>query len=102
MLQAITRRVAVRFMDALPEIAGSTNDPSADNRSLSPVTLNKYLWRLSRYWDWLVRRDELEVNVWDRLKLTEPKMNAGEPSGRSRMTKCGGCLVVRLISGCRT
>lgn len=70
-LQAITRKVAVRFMDALPEIAKA-------DQQLSPVTLNKYLGRLSRYWEWLVRREEAETNVWDRLKLTEPRMAAGE------------------------
>jgi integrase len=61
----------VRFMDALPEIAKA-------DQQLSPVTLNKYLGRLSRYWEWLVRREEAEANVWDRLKLTEPRMAAGE------------------------
>jgi integrase len=70
-LQTITRKVAVRFMDALPELAKA-------DRQLSPVTLNKYLGRLSRYWEWLVRREEAEANVWDRLKLTEPKTSAGE------------------------
>jgi integrase len=62
-LQAITRKVAIRFRDALPEIAGRQ----------SPVTLNKYLGRLSRYWAWLVNREEAENNVWDRVKLSEPK-----------------------------
>jgi integrase len=64
-LQAISRKVAIRFADALPEIAGGTQ---------SPVTLNKYLRRLSRYWDWLVKRDEAEANVWARVTLTEPKV----------------------------
>lgn len=75
-LQAIPRKVAVRFADALPVIAAATGDDAG--RRLSPVTLNKYLGRLSRYWEWLVRREEAEANVWDRLKLTEPKMGAAE------------------------
>ena len=64
MLQAISRKVAIRFMDALPNIAGGK----------SPVTLNKYLGRLSRYWEWLAKREEVEANVWERVKLPEPKM----------------------------
>lgn len=62
-LQAINRKVAVRFMDALPELA----------KGLSPVTLNKYLRRLSRYWQWLERREEVDANVWHGLTIPEPK-----------------------------
>ena len=62
-LQAINRKAAVRFMDALPELA----------KGLSPVTLNKYLRRLSRYWQWLERREEVDINVWHGLTIPEPK-----------------------------
>ena len=57
------KRDAVRFMDALPEL-----EPS-----LSPVTLNKYLRRLSRYWQWLENREEVPANVWHGLTLPEPE-----------------------------
>jgi integrase len=71
-LQAISRKVAIRFRDALPEIAGGRRGEIA-LRTPSPVTLNKHLGRLSVYWDWLVNREEAESNVWERVKLSEPK-----------------------------
>lgn len=37
-----------------------------------PVTLNKYLLRLSRYWQWLLLRHHVEADVWARLKRTKP------------------------------
>lgn len=61
-IPAITRKVAVRFMDALPDVA--------DGRS--PATLNKYLSRLSRYWHWLLQRELAETNPWSGLKVTGP------------------------------
>lgn len=57
-----TRKSAVAFLDALP-----TMEPS-----LSPVTLNKYVRRLSRYWQWLEKRDEVQMNVWAGLSLAVP------------------------------
>ncbi len=68
-LQAISRKVAIRFMDALPKLAG---------RGQGPVTLNKYLRRLSRYWAWLAKREEIEANVWLGLTLAEPKPSPTE------------------------
>lgn len=64
-LQAITPRVAIRFMDDLSGIAGGHQ---------SPTTLNKYLGRLSGYWVWLLRRHEVDANVWHGVKLAEPKL----------------------------
>jgi integrase len=58
-LQAITRRVAARFMDEMREVAG-------DQR---PITLNKYLGRLSRYWQWLAVREYVELDPWAGLKV---------------------------------
>lgn len=62
LLEEITPKVAGRFMDGLANIAGGQ----------SPVTLNKYLRRLSRYWQWLVKREYAEVNVWQGKVLEEP------------------------------
>ena len=62
-LQAINRKVAVRFMDGFPQLA----------KGISPVTLNKYLRRLSRYWQWLERREEVDTNVWKGLTLPTPE-----------------------------
>ncbi len=67
-LQAISRRVATRFMDGFAEVAPG----------LSPVTLNKYLVRLSVYWQWLERREHVEVNVWAGLHLKKPSVAEGE------------------------
>ncbi|PTW63437.1 site-specific recombinase XerD [Breoghania corrubedonensis] len=62
-LQSFTRKTAVRFMDGLSGVA----------QGLSPVTLNKYLRRLSRYWQWLEMRNEVEDNIWRGLTIAEPK-----------------------------
>lgn len=61
-LQAITKREAVRFCDELPSL----------KPGLTPVTLNKYVSRLSVYWSWLENRHEVEDNVWKGRRLKEP------------------------------
>ncbi|MBS7544650.1 DUF6538 domain-containing protein [Ancylobacter oerskovii] len=61
-IQAITRKVAVRFADDIGSVAGS----------LSPVTLNKYLRRLSRYWQWMAHREHVEADVWRGVTLAAP------------------------------
>lgn len=75
-----TRRAAVAFMDALPGL-----EPG-----LSPVTLNKYLRRLSRYWQWLEKREEAESDVWRGLVLPVPPKGHEElerPFSRDEMLK---------------
>lgn len=68
-LQAFpTKRAAVAFMDGLQAL-----EPR-----LSPVTLNKYLLRLSRYWQWLEKREEVATNVWQGLLLSVPQQEHGE------------------------
>lgn len=67
-LQAITRRVAARFMDEMREVAGGQ----------APITLNKYLGRLSRYWQWLAVREHVEFDPWVRLKVAAPPRNYQE------------------------
>jgi site-specific recombinase XerC len=62
-LQAITPRIATRFMDELATVAGGQD----------PVTLQKYLSRLSQYWKWLYKREHVETNVWQGLKLSAPE-----------------------------
>ena len=62
-LEAITRKEALRFHDALPKLPGAP---------ASPVTLNKYLGRLSVYWQWLRHRELVEADVWERIKIPEP------------------------------
>jgi hypothetical protein len=62
-LQAITPRVATRFMDDLASVAGGQH----------PVTLQKYLYRLSQYWKWLLRREHVEINPFAGLKLATPE-----------------------------
>ena len=57
------RRVAARFMDDLPNL----------EEGLTPVTLNKYLGRLSMYWRWLAKREEVDINVWQGMTLPEPE-----------------------------
>lgn len=58
-----TKRSAVAFADDLQGM-----EPT-----LSPVTLNKYLRRLSRYWQWLEKREEVASDVWKGLVLSVPE-----------------------------
>ena len=55
-LQAITRKVAGRFIADLPSIAVSGR--------LSGRTTNKYISSLSAYWKFLKKRGEVEENPW--------------------------------------
>jgi hypothetical protein len=57
-LEAITPKEALRFHDALPALRGAPP---------SPVTLNKYLGRLSVYWQWLRHRELVEVDPWQGI-----------------------------------
>lgn len=59
-----SKRSAVRFVD----------DLQAMEPNLSPVTLNKYINRLSRYWQWLEKREEVEADVWRGLALVPPRV----------------------------
>jgi hypothetical protein len=61
-LQAITKHVAVRFCDELKTMVPG----------ISPVTMNKYVSRLSVYWTWLESRHEVEDNVWRGRRFREP------------------------------
>jgi len=67
-LQAIGKKEAVRFCDELPTITDS----------LTPVTLNKYVSRLSVYWAWLENRHEVETNVWKGRRLKEPQQTTDQ------------------------
>ena len=58
-----TRRSALAFAD----------DLQAMEPNLSPVTLNKYLRRLSRYWQWLEKREEVASDVWKGVVLPVPE-----------------------------
>ncbi|MDR6816279.1 integrase [Neorhizobium sp. 2083] len=57
-----TKKAAVRFVDDLQGL-----EPK-----LSPVTLNKYINRLSRFWQWLEKREEVPIDVWRGLALVPP------------------------------
>jgi integrase len=63
-LEAISRKEALRFYDALPKLPGAPP---------SPVTLTKYTGRLGRYWHWLQHRELVEHNPWTGLKFTMPQ-----------------------------
>ncbi|MHA6732317.1 tyrosine-type recombinase/integrase [Devosia sp. A369] len=62
------KKAAVRFSDGLQVL-----EPK-----LSPVTLNKYLRRLSRYWQWLEKREEVPLDVWQGVALAVPPTPHGE------------------------
>ncbi|MBX4972632.1 integrase [Rhizobium lentis] len=67
-LQAMTKKEAVRFCDELPTLAAN----------LSPVTLNKYVSRLSVYWTWLENRHEVDSNIWQGRRLREPQQTTDQ------------------------
>jgi integrase len=67
-LQALTKKEAVRFCDELPKLAAK----------LTPVTLNKYISRLSVYWTWLENRHEVESNIWQGRRLREPQQTTDQ------------------------
>ena len=61
-LESMTRKVATRFADGLSAVAGQ----------LSAVTLNKYIGRLSRYWQWLEKREHVGSNIWSGVRIAPP------------------------------
>ncbi|MEO3387082.1 tyrosine-type recombinase/integrase [Mesorhizobium sp. CAU 1741] len=63
-----TRKSAVAFVDDLQRL-----EPT-----LSPVTLNKYVNRLSRYWQWLEKREEVPSDIWKGLALPVPVQSHDE------------------------
>ncbi len=58
-LEAITDKKAYHFADALGVMTGGLNY----------VTQNKYLGRLGRYWQYLVKRTPVERNVFQGVKV---------------------------------
>ena len=57
-VQAITRKRAAAFRDDLGGVASGR----------TPVTLTKYLNRLSRYWAWMLEREHAKENPWRDLR----------------------------------
>ncbi|MES0175556.1 DUF6538 domain-containing protein [Mesorhizobium sp. M0006] len=62
-LETFGKREAVRFADAFRAPKGR-----------SPVTLNKYMVRLSIYWKWLESRHAVDANVWAGRTYTVPRV----------------------------
>ena len=58
-----SKKSAWRFMEALPIMEPKKH----------PVTLNKYLRRLSAYWGWLEGKEEVPSNVWKGVTLPVPQ-----------------------------
>ena len=61
-LETMTRKVATRFADGL----------SATSGHLNAVTLNKYIGRLSRYWQWMEKREHVSSNIWAGVRIEPP------------------------------
>jgi hypothetical protein len=85
-LEAITRKEALRFHDALPTLRGAPP---------SPVTLNKYLGRLSVYWQWLRHRELVDVDPWQRIKIKPPQTPHNELNAPSLMMRSTGSCLAR-------
>jgi hypothetical protein len=69
-IEAITRKVAGRFIDDLPDIAASAKS----GQRLTNRTANKYISSLSGYWKWLKTRGLVEENVWRDQSLAKEKV----------------------------
>jgi hypothetical protein len=92
-LEAITRKEAFRFHDALPKLPGAP---------ASPVTLNKYLGRLSVYWQWLRHRELVEADVWERLRYRNPPRRMTNWSGPSPTRRFASCSLAPPALRCTT
>ena len=62
MLENITRKLATRFVDDLGTVTGG----------LHPRTQNKYVGRLSGYWKYMLKREQVEADVWSGLSVPVP------------------------------
>jgi len=75
-IEAITRKVAGRFIGDLPTIAASAKG----GQRLTNRTANKYISSLSGYWKWLKTRGMVEENIWLDQSLpkeqTDPEHDA--------------------------
>ncbi|MFC5394177.1 tyrosine-type recombinase/integrase [Bosea vestrisii] len=67
-LQAITKKVATKFADGFTETSGG----------LAPITQNKYLSRLSQYWQYLAKREFVATDVWAGLTIKVEQTEHGE------------------------
>lgn len=86
-LETFGKREAVRFADYFRTNSGGR----------SPVTLNKYILRLSIYWQWLANRDAVTGNVWEGRTYPVPLVlneNKERPFTNAEVTK--------LLSGSAT
>jgi hypothetical protein len=109
-IEAITRKVAGRFIGDLPSLTASTRG----GQRLTNKTANKYLSSLSAYWKWLEGRGMSEANVWrgqflpkerttpdDREREFEDeevrKLLAGKPS----MKALGPLMRIAALTGAR-
>ena len=83
-VEAITRKVVVRFTAGLSELAGGQ----------SPTTLKKYLNRLSLYWRYLLAREIVASDPWHQSHKLLPTVVRG-PEERSFTDD----EVARLLAG---
>ena len=67
-IESITRKTAVRFMDDFGDFSGG----------LQAATQNKYLNRLSQFWQYLLKREIVETNPWAGLHIKGPQKEDGE------------------------
>lgn len=83
-LESITKRRAHEFAKALPVIA-----------DVGPATANKYLSRLSSYWQWLAQKtDSAAVNPWYGVAL-----GGARPRNDEKERGFTNGEVARLLSG---
>ena len=109
-IEAVTRKVAGRFIADLPTIASSAKG----GQRLTSKTANKYLSSLSAYWKWLKARGMLEENIWRGQFLpkehTDPEDGEREftdeevkklLAGRPPMMALGPLMRIAALTGAR-
>jgi hypothetical protein len=92
-LEAITRKEAFRLHDALPKLPGAP---------ASPVTLNKYLGRLSVYWQWLVTGSLSRPTCGRGLRYRNPPRRMTNWSGPSPTRRFASCSLAPPALRCTT
>lgn len=62
-IKAITTIIAKRFSEGLADFDGG----------LAPRSVKKYVTRLKRYWDYMVYKEEIEINPWMVVVVDVPE-----------------------------
>ena len=82
-LQAIDRKIAMRFMDQFDALSGG----------LAARTQNKYLSRISSYWRFMLRREYVKNNPWQGVVVEVPRTKYNEEERAFRDAEVRALLI---------